>query len=176
MKELAAAIAAQVPLAAGETSRKSASLDSKGSRETTEANEPATTEASADGATAQLQQLTQGLVFMSESDAPLEPVSYPAPSGELTDATLLKLLGEPADTKVEAKELTVFLRNHTADQGVLGDPAQANRFKALQMFMKQELQDTKVYRVGSGPQVKAYALGKTEDGKLAGFKTVLTET
>lgn len=175
MKELAAAIAAQVP-AAGEASRKLAPLDSKGSRETTEANEPSTTAAPADGATAQLQQLTQGLVFMSESDAPLEPVSYPAPSGELTDAALLKLLGEPTDTKVEAKELTVFLRNHTADQGVLGDPAQANRFKALQMFMKQELQDTKVYRVGSGPQVKAYALGKTEDGKLAGFKTVLTET
>ncbi|WP_280640640.1 nuclease A inhibitor family protein [Hymenobacter volaticus] len=86
------------------------------------------------------------------------------------------MLGEPAGTQVESKELTLFLRNHTADQGVLGDPAQANRFKALQMYMKQELQDTKVYRVGTGPQIKAYALGKTEDGKLAGFKTVLTET
>jgi histidine triad (HIT) family protein len=44
------------------------------------------------------------------------------------------------------------------------------------MFMKQELQETKVYRVGKGPQVQAFALGQTEDGKLAGFKTVLTET
>jgi histidine triad (HIT) family protein len=59
---------------------------------------------------------------------------------------------------------------------VLGNVELANRFKALQMFMKQELQETKVYRVGKGPQVQAFALGQTEDGKLAGFKTVLTET
>lgn len=178
MQELAAAIAAKVPAAAtASTTTEPAPLESKGSRETTEANEPAATAtAAADAPAGQLQQLTKGLVFMSESEAPLEPVSYPAPTGELTDAAVLKLLGEPADTKVETQELTLFLRNHTADQGVLGDPAQANRFKALQMFMKQELQDTKVYRIGTGPQVKVYALGETEDGKLAGFKTVLTET
>ena len=176
MKELAAAIAARVPAAASESSQTLAASDLKGSRDTTGTNESAATSTALDGATAQLQQLTQGLVFISESDAPLEPVSYPVPRGELTDAALLKLLGELADTKVETKELTLFLRNHTADQGVLGDPAQANRYKALQMFMKQELQDTKVYRVGTGPQIKAYALGKTEDSKLAGFKTVLTET
>jgi histidine triad (HIT) family protein len=120
--------------------------------------------------------MTKGLVFMSESDAPLEAVSYPAPNGELTNSALLKLLDQPADTPVETKELTLFLRNHTADNGVLGNVDLANRFKALQMFMKQELQETKVYRVGKGPQIQAYALGKTEDGKLAGFKTVLTET
>jgi histidine triad (HIT) family protein len=92
MKELATAIAAQIPAADG-SSQKPASLNSKGSRETTDANEPSAAQAPADGLTAQLQQLTQGLVFMSESDAPLEPVSYPAPSGELTDAALLKLRG-----------------------------------------------------------------------------------
>lgn len=178
MKELAAAITAKVPDASDTSSSTTqlAAQDSKGSRETTEANEPAADQAAASGVTEQVQQLTKGLVFISESDAPLEPVSYVAPAGDLTDAALLKLLGEPAGTSVETKELTLFLRNHTADDGVLGDPAQANRFKALQMFMKQELQNTKVYRIGTGPQIKAYALGKTEDGKLAGFKTVLTET
>lgn len=175
MKELAAAIAAKIPKAASAGTTEPAPLDSKGSRETTESNEPVTASA-ADGPAAQLQQLTKGLVFMSESEAPLEPVSYPAPTGELTDAAVLKLLKEPTKAKVETQELTLFLRNHTADQGVLGDPTQANRFKALQMFMKQDLQDTKVYRIGTGPQVQVYALGKTEDGKLAGFKTVLTET
>ncbi|UOG77235.1 nuclease A inhibitor family protein [Hymenobacter tibetensis] len=175
MKELAAAIAAKVPAASG--AAQPATEDSKGSRETTEAKAPAADQAApVDGIIAQVQQLTKGLVFISESDAPLEPVSYAAPAGDLTDAVLLKLLGEAAGTPIETKELTLFLRNHTADDGVLGDPAQANRFKALQMFMKQELQNTKVYRIGTGPQIKAYALGKTEDGKLAGFKTVLTET
>ena len=171
MKELAAAIAGKVP---GEKTGKGAvePLDTKGGRETEEANNPGTN----DAVTEQLEQLTKGLLFISESEAPLEPVSYPAPAEALADAALLKLLGEAADTKVETLELTYFLRNHTADNGVLDDPQLANRFKALQMFLKQELQEVKVYRVGTGPQIHVYALGKTDNGKLAGFKTVLTET
>jgi len=124
----------------------------------------------------ELQKLVAGLHFLSEADAPLEAVAYAAPGGELSHAALLKLLGEPADAKVETVELTQFLRNHTADDGVLGDVALANRYKALQMYLKQELDGTQVYRVGKGPQIHAYALGRTMDGPLAGFKTVLTET
>nr|WP_230678882.1 nuclease A inhibitor family protein [Hymenobacter properus] len=124
----------------------------------------------------ELQKQVAGLHFLSESDAPLEAVAYAAPGGELSNAALLKLLGEPADAKVETVELTQFLRNHTADDGVLNDVALANRYKALQMYMKQELDGAQVYRVGKGPQIHAYALGRTMDGTLAGFKTVLTET
>ena len=118
----------------------------------------------------------KGLHFLSESDAPLEAVAYAAPGGDLSNAALLKAVGEPAGTKVETLELTQFLRNHTADDGVLENVDLSNRYKALQMFMKQELDGTKVYRVGTGPQLHAYALGRTADGTLAGFKTVLTET
>ena len=118
----------------------------------------------------------EGLHFLSESDAPLEAVAYAAPGGDLSNAALLKAVGEPAGTKVETLELTQFLRNHTADDGVLENVDLSNRYKALQMFMKQELDGTKVYRVGAAPQLRAYALGRTADGTLAGFKTVLTET
>jgi histidine triad (HIT) family protein len=124
----------------------------------------------------ELQKQVAGLHFLSESDAPLEAVAYAAPGGELSHAALLKLLGEPADAKVETVELTQFLRNHTADDGVLNDVALANRYKALQMFMKQDMDGVQVYRVGKGPQIHAYALGRMMDGTLAGFKTVLTET
>nr|WP_244535887.1 nuclease A inhibitor family protein [Hymenobacter psychrotolerans] len=175
MKELAAAISARVPADAAHRGLPADPLASKGARETEEANEAAAPGTS--GATAaQLQQLTNGLVYRSESEAALEPVHYAAPTGALTDAALLQTVGADAGSKVETQELTLFLRNHTADDGVLGDSAQANRFKALQMYLKQELQDVKVYRVGTGPQVQAYALGRTETGELAGFKTVLTET
>ena len=158
MQELAAAIAAHVPGGSG--------LETKGA--------PAAD--TADAALAQVQKLTEGLYFVSESDAPLEAVSYATPAGDLTDAALLQAVGEPATETVETVELTQFLRNHTADDGVLGDVALANRFKALQMHLKQELDGVKVYRVGTGPQVRAYALGRTAAGRLAGFKTVLTET
>ncbi|SNC64698.1 histidine triad (HIT) family protein [Hymenobacter gelipurpurascens] len=177
MKELAAAISAQVP--GGTAAPEVKPLESKGSRETQPTNEPTAAATAGPGQNAvlgQLQQLTKDLFYMSESDAPLEPVQFAAPGGSLTDEALAKLAGAPADRKVEKQELTYFLRNHTADNGVLGNPTLANRFKALQMFLKQELQDVQVYRFGSGPQVPVLALGKTDDGQLAGFKTVLTET
>ena len=160
MQELAAAIAAQVPGGSGLPAGPAAGADP----------------ASDDATLSQLQKLTAGLRFVSEADAPLEAVSYTAPAGELAPAALRQLLGEPADAKVEAVELTVFLRNHTADNGVLVDVALANRYKALQLFMKQELDGVQVYRIGAGPQVHAYALGRDAAGRLAGFKTVLTET
>ncbi|MEJ7664379.1 MAG: nuclease A inhibitor family protein [Hymenobacter sp.] len=75
-------------------------------------------------------------------------MSYAAPTGTLTDAQLLPVLGEPAGTPVAKVELTDFLSNHTADNGVTGSVATANRFKALQLYLKQELDGTQVYRVG----------------------------
>ena len=159
MQELATAIAAKVDGGSGLSETKSNSETDFGAAVPPE-----------------LQKQVAGLVFMSESDAPLKAVAYAAPGGELSDAALLEAIGEPANAKVETVELTQFLRNHTADDGVLGDVKLANRYKALQMFMKQELDGTQVYRVGTGPQVRAFALGRTADGTLAGFKTVLTET
>ncbi|UOE36358.1 nuclease A inhibitor family protein [Hymenobacter monticola] len=161
MQELAAAIAAKVDGGSGLDEAKSAAKSGAG------AGAPVPPE---------LQKQVAGLHFLSESDAPLEAVAYAAPGGELSNALLLKLLGEPADAKVETVELTQFLRNHTSDDGVLNDVALSNRYKGLQMFMKQDMDGTQVYRVGKGPQIHAYALGRTMDGTLAGFKTVLTET
>jgi histidine triad (HIT) family protein len=162
MQELATAIAAKVDGGSGLAAATASS--------------PTPPAAADDATTAQLQKMTAGLNFISESDAPLEAVSYDAPAGDLPNSKLLQLLGEPAQAKVEAVELTQFLRNHTADNGVLGDVTLANRYKALQMYMKQELEGAQVYRVGTGPQVHAYALGRDAAGKLVGFKTVLTET
>ena len=159
MQELAAAIAAKM----------------EGGSGLSEANLARAT-ASAAIVPAELQKQVAGLHFLSESDAPLEAVAYAAPGGTLSNAALLKLLGEPAAAKVETLELTQFLRNHTSDDGVLNDVALANRYKALQMFMKQDMDGVQVYRVGTGPQIHAYALGRMMDGTLAGFKTVLTET
>jgi histidine triad (HIT) family protein len=164
MQELAAAIAAKVPGGSGLPAPQ---------------GQPTATAAPADpndATLAQLQPMVAGLEFMSESDAPLQAVSYAAPTGDLSDAQLLQALGEPAGAKVQKQELTQFLANHTADHGVLNDPKLANRYKALQMYLKQELDGVQVYRVDDGPQIHAYALGRDAAGRLAGFKTVLTET
>lgn len=161
MAELAAAIAAKVAGGSGLAEAEAA-----------RAPAPATD----DPTVQQLQKLTAGLCFVSESDAPLEPVSYAAPAGTLAPAALLKVLGESIGTNLSNKKLTDFLGQHTADNGVLHDPVQANRYKALQLFLKQELDGTQVYLVGEDPQIRAYALGRDANGRLAGFKTVLTQT
>ena len=170
MQQLAAAIAAQVPGGSGLPAPVAA------------AAAPAARVAAAataadpnDATLTQLQKLTQGLVFSSESDSPLEAVSYAAPVGDLPDAQLLQALGEPAKANVEKVELTLFLRNQTADTGKAGATV-ANRYKALQVYMKQELDNSQVYRIGTGPEIHAYALGRDAAGRLAGFKTVLTES
>jgi len=169
MQELATAIAAQIPGGSGlPAPAAAASGDAARSAQAA----PAATD---DATLAQLQKLTQGLEFVSESDAPLEAVSYAAPVGDLSDAQLLQVLGEPAGTNVEKVELTVFLRNQTTDSSKAGVDI-ANRYKALQVYLKQELDGVQVYRIGTGPQVHAYALGRDAAGRLAGFKTVLTES
>jgi histidine triad (HIT) family protein len=165
MQELATAIAAQVPGGSGLPALAMAAAASAPI-----ANDPN------DATLAQLQKLTQGLLFISESDAPLEAVSYAAPGGDLSDAQLLQTLGETDKAEVEKVELTSFLRNHTADEGKAGGVSLANRYKALQLYMKQELDGVQVYRVGTGPQVHVYALGRDVAGRLAGFKTVVTES
>ena len=171
MQELAAAIAAQIPGGSGLPAPAAAPQASSAARTASAA--PAADPN--DATLAQLQKLTQGLEFVSESDSPLEAVSYAAPTGDLTDAQLLQALGEPTGAKVEKVELTVFLRNQTADSSKAGVEI-ANRYKALQMYLKQELDGVQVYRIGTGPQVRAYALGRDVAGRLAGFKTVLTES
>ncbi|UOR07640.1 nuclease A inhibitor family protein [Hymenobacter aerilatus] len=179
MRELAAAIAAHVPAAeASEVGEAHTSpLESKAERETVASNAIAAAPTPAAAApTDQLRQLTQGLHYVGETEAPLEVVHYPAPPQELTPEVVRELVGEPADTPVQTQELTQFLRQQTADNGPQGSVQAANRFKALQMFLKQELDDTQVYRFGDGPRIMVYALGKTADGQLTGFKTYLSET
>ena len=170
MQELAAAIAAQVPGGSGLPAPAAAQASSAArSASAAPAADPN------DATLAQLQKLTQGLEFVSESEASLEAVSYAAPTGDLSDAQLLQVLGEPANAKVEKVELTLFLRSQTADTSKAGTDI-ANRYKALQVYLKQELDGVQVYRIGTGPQVHAYALGRDAAGRLAGFKTVLTES
>jgi histidine triad (HIT) family protein len=169
MQELATAIAAQIPGGSGLPAPAAATASAARTASAAPAVDPN------DATLAQLQKLTQGLVFNSESEEPVEAVSYAAPTGDLTDAQLLQVLGEPADAKVKKVELTLFLRGQTADTSKAGVAA-ANRYKALQVYLKQELDGVQVYRIGTGPQVHAYALGRDAAGRLAGFKTVLTES
>ncbi|MGV3504078.1 MAG: nuclease A inhibitor family protein [Adhaeribacter sp.] len=118
-----------------------------------------------------------GLMFISESDYPLEPVVVASAQAASVPAALLQHLGLPPETPVQEQELGYFLRNHTRqDPGFPQEKQQrAQKFAFLQQVLEQELRDLQVYRVGT-TQVQAFILGRDARGQLSGLKTTLIET
>jgi hypothetical protein len=126
----------------------------------------------------QFTQLTKDLWYMSESDYPFEPVSFSTP---LTNERLVQFAQEqsPTGTRIEQLDLSTFLQYYTSqvEGEMIYDLATSQRFQALEAFMKKELNDVHVYRVGDEPRIVILALGTTKDGKrLIGFRTVSIET
>jgi len=125
-----------------------------------------------------LQELTQGLYFLSESDYPLEVVHLDnVEAGGISDADVAQFVGQPTDVKVETVDLAYFLRNMTRTEPEADEAESkiAERYQALQAFMEQHLSDVKVYRIGRR-EITALALGTMPEGGRCGFKTILIET
>ncbi|MBD1396203.1 nuclease A inhibitor family protein [Pontibacter sp. JH31] len=126
----------------------------------------------------ELKEATNGLLMMSETDAPFEFFHEENFKNEaLNKETVLKMAAMPADYPVEVVELAYFFRNMTharPEQGEAG-MQQAKRFEELQKKLRELLQDVKVYRIGE-TQILALILGRTPAGEITGLKTMLVET
>ena len=84
-------------------------------------------------------------------------------------------LGVPGDVQIEVEELPHFFRHHiTTDLG-FADGETARRFRELQAYLEESLQDVKVHRVGER-RITALILGITAGKEVVGLKTVLIET
>ncbi|MCC9168643.1 nuclease A inhibitor family protein [Pontibacter sp. XAAS-A31] len=115
---------------------------------------------------------------MSETDAQLEVVRFPAPkSSEPTTAELAGWAGKPPGERIEPQELQYFFRNMTKEHSDMGEAEKRERarFVELQDYLVQNLRQVKVYQVGRR-RVTALILGFTPTGELAGFKTNLVQT
>jgi hypothetical protein len=134
------------------------------------------TEGGAESLSERLAGLTNGLLYMSESDYPLEPFAYEA--GGAADAREA-VLGKGAGGEAEVRELDFdhFFSNSTKEQEWHDEEgrATAKRFQALVSFMKESLSDIKVFRVG-GVDADVYVVGRTKAGGFAGVKTKVVET
>ncbi|PRY02949.1 nuclease A inhibitor-like protein [Pontibacter ummariensis] len=125
-----------------------------------------------------LKQHSEGLYYLSETDAPFEVVHFPASQGqEPTNEELTDWAGKEAGEKVETVELRYFFRNMSKETAEMSEEekAYAVRFQELQLFIEQHLQEAKVYRVGQR-RITALVLGKPQTGGFAGLKTNLVET
>ncbi len=125
----------------------------------------------------ELKKLTRGLLFQSESDYPVEPFARAAKGQEALSARDIAAAKADADTPVSEVEFESFFANATQEQDWQDDEARANvrRFQALVKFLKENLADLKVYKVGD-TEADVYVLGKTASGDLAGVTTKVVET
>ena len=123
-----------------------------------------------------LSEASQGLIYMSETDAGIEPFEG-GPAGEVTAGNLLGQIGGGGDTPVEERSFEqVFGRlTRVYEGGSEEQAATAGRFAALKGVMEQNLRDVKVFAVGR-VQVDIYMVGLDADGNLSGVKTKAVET
>jgi hypothetical protein len=124
-----------------------------------------------------LKQAAEGLLFASETDAPLEAFFWPhEDKSKLTPETLITLAGVAPDTPIKSVKLETFFRPATKEEEWHNEEekAQVARFKELVKTLKDTLDDVKVFRVGE-TRIDVYVVGKVEGG-YAGLKTLVVET
>jgi len=119
-------------------------------------------------------QLSEGLLFMSETDAPLtyfelapEKSQHWPPS---TAAQFLQLIKEDPATHVEKLAPGKFFRDLQP-----GNEDREDQMAGLQKAMTGELQNLEGFRVGE-IQIQIFVLGTDDSGKVAGLRTLSVET
>jgi histidine triad (HIT) family protein len=134
--------------------------------------------AAGDGVRERLEGAAEGLLFVSESESPLEYVELPGEApAELTANAVRAALGEAEDAPASETTLDRWLAGHIEEADPADPVAQENvaRFQALKGALTECLADVKVFRVGDA-QVRYYALGRAPDGRVAGLSASALET
>src|SRR5262245_44510135 len=119
-------------------------------------------------------QLSEGLFFMSETDAPL--IYYeldPEKSQQWPPSTagqFLQLIGEDPQAPVEKLAPEKFFRDLRP-----GNEDREDQVAALRKAMTEGLKNLKGFRVGE-IQIKIFVLGQDASGNVYGLQTLSVET
>jgi Nuclease A inhibitor-like protein len=123
-----------------------------------------------------LSEALTGLIYISETDAPIEPFEG-GPAAAATAENLLPRIGASGDSQVEERGFEeIFARLTRVYEGADEEHiARAARFTALKGLLEQNLSDLKVFKVGR-INVDIYIVGLDGEGNLTGVKTKSVET
>jgi hypothetical protein len=123
-----------------------------------------------------LQAAADGLLFMSETDAPFAPVRWET-QGELTPDAVRQLTRHDEPTPVEVVSADDFFRAAVAEPDWKGadELATARRFQALLRLLHEKLADLRAYRVGQ-IELDVYVVGRAPSGNWLGLSTRVVET
>jgi hypothetical protein len=129
--------------------------------------------APADPDLAALSDAAQGLLYPSESDAPLLPFAAPPSAASPASACAALAAGRPA----QLGDAAAFLAGPARPQPWMS-PAQlgaAARFAALRELFLARLADPVACRVG-GVEADVFLLGVSSRGAVVGLRTLVVET
>jgi histidine triad (HIT) family protein len=113
-----------------------------------------------------LEKAVKGLLYISETEADLEPVFWD--SATVSESELLKAAGAKDGTAIEEMTLDGFFRTVSQED--------KPKFAKLANVLKDDLADTKVYKIGDEAEKTIIVVGKTNGETCAGVKTTVVET
>lgn len=118
----------------------------------------------------------EGLVYISETDAPVEAFCIDRGQSE-TVSVLKQLDGSPAAAPVKEIDAVAFFTRLITVKDWFGDSekSRAKKFLELKELLEESLHGLRAFRLGE-VRVRYYVAGVTADGRLAGVKTSAVET
>lgn len=125
----------------------------------------------------QLHQVSNGLLFMSESEYPFEVFLWEGIAPPVTSEIVLQQTGHGQDTPLELLDIDRFFSRATTPQDWHEDEEKAvvAKFQKLLEVIKSNLKNPQVYRLGR-IEIDVYIIGETPTGNLAGLSTKVVET
>jgi len=121
--------------------------------------------------------LTDGLIYTSETDSPIEPVS----GGKIPKVTIENIFDnltrDERDRQVEETDFNAFFEKlvRPREWDRPEDTNRRRRFAVLRDALKESLTDIHVYRIGN-VRIDIFIVGIDREGRLAGIKTRAVET
>ncbi len=124
----------------------------------------------------QLDSATRGLLFLSETDAPLVPFVNPPRPGSLAVAAR-RITGRTTRDRFHEVAFEDFFRPLTESHEWDGaeERTAIRRFKRLEKLLSEELTDIHVFKIGS-VEIDVIVIGRSRPGEIAGFHTRALET
>lgn len=129
--------------------------------------------------TERLKPATTGLLFPSETDAPVVPFVWETPEGhlELTADAVVKLSGHPEGTPIEEIGFDHLFGKVTQPREWHKEAGKVRtrRFIELRDLLRENLRGIRVFRIGT-IAIDVYVVGVDPKDRLAGISTKVVET
>jgi hypothetical protein len=121
-----------------------------------------------------LQKACGGLVYISESDAEIEPILVEKDRSLSVEDLIEKTASSRA---IETKPAAEFFERLTRDREWHGEAERRNvgRFRDLERIIFDNIADLRMFRVGR-IRVDIFVLGHDTEGNIAGIRTNAVET